>query len=185
LSARGKGKYSVRHAKRSAESKNIVDVLNQIGDEVNSTLNQRKKEKYFQSIVLQYSLIENLLKWLVYMKVVWEKSIHVFKPGEEEGIRHFAKNLNFYSVARVAFVIGLIDYKFFQRLDEIRGRRNDLIHQFWLLTHLDETAVLRKESEQLAKAANGLIAIFNNLMKDVGLEEAYEIFLQEPKHFRS
>jgi len=74
LSAQRKGKKVVGGTRRSTTPENIVDVLSQIADEVNWTPNERKKEKYFQCIVLLYSLTENLLKWLIFVKVLWDRS---------------------------------------------------------------------------------------------------------------
>jgi hypothetical protein len=37
-----------------------ADMMNTIADEVNSVLNKRQKERYFDSIRLLYSVIENL-----------------------------------------------------------------------------------------------------------------------------
>jgi len=60
---------------KPAEEINIADLIEKIADEVNSVLNKRRKEKYFDNIVLLYSFIENLLKWLIFVKVLWDKRI--------------------------------------------------------------------------------------------------------------
>jgi len=42
---------------------NITQTINDIAEEINSVLNSRNKEKYFEKIILLYSFIENGLKW--------------------------------------------------------------------------------------------------------------------------
>jgi hypothetical protein len=42
----------------------ITEAINEIADYVNDVLAQKRGERYFESIVLLYSFIENLLRWL-------------------------------------------------------------------------------------------------------------------------
>lgn len=44
---------------------NIIDVTNRIGVEVTATLENSSSDLYYQETVLLYSLVENLLKFLV------------------------------------------------------------------------------------------------------------------------
>jgi hypothetical protein len=52
----------------------LAQIINSLADEVNSVLNSRNKDKYFQEIVLLYSFIENILIWLVWVDLMWKKS---------------------------------------------------------------------------------------------------------------
>lgn len=40
----------------------IFEAINDIADEINSILNDRRKDKYFDGVVLLFSFIENVLK---------------------------------------------------------------------------------------------------------------------------
>jgi len=123
LSAQRKGKKVVGGTRRSTTPENIVDVLSQIADEVNWTPNERKKEKYFQCIVLLYSLTENLLKWLIFVKVLWDRSasLSLAKEAEVKMIEEFARDLSFYSALRSAYAVRLIDFQLFRGIDRRHG----------------------------------------------------------------
>lgn len=159
------------------EYEDITEVINEIADDINSILNDCEKERYFECIVLLYSFIENLLKWLVFIKLLWEKFDKTLRKEEIEIIRLLAKDLRFYDVLRISYSIKLIDFKLFKRLDEIRKERNNVVHQFWLYTHRKDRRVLRKKLEKLALTANSLIGVFNELTEEIGVDEVYEIFL--------
>jgi hypothetical protein len=81
---------------------NVADVINTIAAEVNMVLNKRQKEQYFDKVVLLYSFIENLLKWIVYIDIVWHQTKRYHKSNilvteeEEKDIRKFCKRLRFY-----------------------------------------------------------------------------------------
>jgi hypothetical protein len=162
---------------KQSQYHNIFQPLSEIADFINDVLDNRKKEEYFHGIVLLYSLIENLLKWLVCMKVLWDKAQKALHPDEVKAIREFSKRMTYYTALEVALSVNLIDLKLYKRLNQIRIERNDLIHQFWLYSHRDNRLVLRKKLEKLANSANALIGVFNSLTKDIGLDEIYQLFL--------
>ena len=163
--------------KKQRQYHDIVQPLSEIADFINDVLDSRKKEEYFHSIVLLYSLIENLLKWLVCMKVLWDKAQKALHPDEVKAVREFCRRMTYYTALQVALSVNLIDLKLYKRLDQIRMERNDLIHQFWLYSHRDNRLVLRKKLEKLSNSANTLIGVFNSLTKDIGLEDIYQLFL--------
>lgn len=179
MSAKHKGKSASKYAKLSMESKNILDVLNQIADEVNSTLEQRYREKYFSCIVLLYSLIENLLKWLIFAKVTWDRSVSppLIEKAEVKMIERFARDLSFYSALRAAYAVRLIDFQLFERLDQVRQQRNDIIHQYWLYSDRENSLVLKRELETLAAATDRLTKVFKKLVKKIGADVIVNIFL--------
>jgi hypothetical protein len=96
---------------------NTADMIDLIADEVNSILNKRQKERYFDSVMLLYSVIENLLKWIVYTDIVWEKYskkiLRVTKNArrEEKEIHRFCKRLSFYNALSIALARGWLDYR--------------------------------------------------------------------------
>jgi len=155
----------------------VVEAINEVADDINSILDNREEEKYFEGIVLLYSFIENLLKWLVFVKLLWEKSDNVLGDKEINTIKTFAKNLRFYDVLRIAYGVGLIDFGLFRNLDDTRRDRNDIVHQFWLYTHRKDIGELRTKLETLAANANDLVEIFNRLTEKIGVDEVYEILL--------
>lgn len=159
------------------EYTDITQSINGIAEEINLVLNSRNKERYFEEIILLYSFIENLLKWLVFVKILWQKSDKELTQKEANKLRSFCKKLNFYNALYMAFSISLIDFNLYKRIDMIREERNNVIHQFWMYSHRNNLLVLRKKLEKLAGVANQLVGIFNQLAQEVGIDEVYEIFL--------
>ena len=159
------------------KSGDITEVLNRIGDEVNLTLDERKEERYFEDVVLLYSLLENLVKWLAYMKIMWEKAEHNIRDGEAQTTKNFAKKTTYGTALQWAYVMDVMDYPLFQRLLKLKKNRDDTLHQFWLYSPNRKPIEFRSELEELAKAANSLIGVFNKLTEDIGVDEVYEFFL--------
>jgi hypothetical protein len=159
------------------EYTDITRSINEIAEEINLVLNSRSKERYFEEIIMLYSFIENLLKWLVFVKILWQKSDKELTQKEANKLRSFCKKLNFYNALYMAFSIDLIDFSLYKRIDMIREERNNVIHQFWMYSHRNNLLVLRKKLEKLAGVASQLVGIFNQLTQEVGVDEVYEIFL--------
>lgn len=151
-----------------------------MADEINTVLNDCIKERYFEEIILLYTFIEYFLKWLLFVKILWEKS---GKPDSElskkevSTILDYVKKLKFYGAMNVALSIDLVDFDLYKKIDAIRKERNDLVHQFWIYTHRNDFSRLRKKLEKLAKTASLLVAIFNQLTEEIGVDETYKIFL--------
>ena len=159
---------------KPAEEPKVYDLIKKIGDEVNSVLNKRMKEKYFDNIILLYSFIENLLKWLIYVNVVWKKCGRALLPSEEvisgkevESIEKICGDLRFYDSLQIALLIDLVDLKLYRRIDRIRYDRNNLIHQFWIYTIRDDFRELRRKLLDLVGVANELVRICKKLSKEM------------------
>lgn len=164
--------------------KQYVDMpqaVNEVADEVNLVLNEREKDKYFQSIILMYSFIENLLKWLVFVKSLWLKSDKELMENEWMKLRKSCSDLRFAKASSKSLELRVINRKLYRRIDKIRDERNDIIHQFWIYTHWGNLLVLRKKLEKLANVSNRLVGIFNDLTQEIGVEEVYEILLWEDR----
>ena len=159
------------------EHTDITQVINEIGQEVSSVLNSRKKGKYFEEIILLYSFIENLLKWLVAMKMLWQKCDKELSEEEVGKLRSFCRDLHFYNAQGTAFCIGAIDLDLCKRIDSVRTERNDVVHQFWMYGDRNNPLVLRKKLEKLAGVANQLVGVFNQLTEEIGVDEVYQMFL--------
>jgi len=156
----------------------ITLLINEIGKEINGTLNARQADKYFEGIVLLYSFIENLLKWLAWIELLWiSAERRDLRPGDWKPVHDYAKSLSFYNAQQLAFSLNLLDRKLFTDLDTIRRERNDVVHQFWVYAHRGNRLVLRKKLEKLAGTANRLVGVFNKLVRKVGVDEVYELFL--------
>jgi len=156
----------IRRSPKSAVKRyrNIVRPINQIATEINSTLDKRKTEEYFEGVILLYSFIENLLKWLVCVELLWK------------GASSLPRKLDFYDAQCKALTLKLITQTQFKRIDSIRKERNNVVHQFWLWRHRGNRSVLRRKLEKLARIANDLVGVFNTLTRKVGVDEVYGFF---------
>jgi hypothetical protein len=166
----------MRRSSRPAK-KLFVDQINEVADEVNKILDKRQKEKYFESITLLYSFIENVLKWLVFAQALWVRAKDKITAKDYKSIREFAKNLTFYNTSNIAYTSGLIDDGLFMRISEARNERNKIIHKFWTYERRGNKAVMRKKLEKLARISNDLVGVFNRLVKNIGVDEIYDLTL--------
>lgn len=135
--------------------------------------------KYFESIILLYSLIENLTKWLTLVKTLWEKSGQEMRDGEADTLRNFFKTSAYATDLYFGYALAVMDYPLFQELLRLKNDRNDRIHDFWLYSNRADSSELRTELEGLAHAANTLVGIFNKLTEQIGIDEVYDFFVQE------
>jgi hypothetical protein len=160
---------------------NTADMIDLIADEVNSILNKRQKERYFDSVMLLYSVIENLLKWIVYTDIVWEKYskkiLRVTKNArrEEKEIHRFCKRLSFHNALRIALARGWLDYRLYKKVEEIRVERNNVVHQLWIYHHRHNRLVIRKKLEKLALVTNDLVGVLNGMVKRIGVDEILDL----------
>jgi len=115
-------------------------------------------------------------KWLVFVKILWEKSSGVLSECEVDALKQFCNEQDFHSALNLALVTGLIEHPPFRRIDRIRSERNDMIHQCCLFTHRRNRRVLRARLEGLVSIADDLFAVFNHLLEQTGIDDSYDIF---------
>jgi len=167
------------NSKRGARKLDMVDLINELGDEINRVLNTGNKQRYFECVILLYSFVENLLVWLLYVKTLWEMHSKPAEISSKEldDTERFFQRLSFYNSTWMALSTKLIDLDLWRRIDKLRKERNNMIHQLWLYEHRGDTSQLRKKLEELASAANDLVSIFKRLTKKVGVDEVYRTIL--------
>lgn len=152
--------------------KDIRNTINQIGEEVDNSLENNYSENYFYLVLLLYSLTENFLKWLIATKILWDetcKQVDAELIGNQyvvdfETIRSCAKKLSFNSAIEQAHFLGLIGVRLRSRLHKIRINRNDYAHELWIIAERNNPVVIRKELEYLANTVHKLIRVFNKLV---------------------
>lgn len=160
---------------------NIAQTINEIAEEVNRVLNDSVTGEYFDAIILLYSFIENMLKWLVFSRTLWQKSgKETLSTKEVDRIRSFCRGLGFYNALNIALSIDLVGFDLYKEIDTIRRERNDTIHQLWIYARRHDPQVLREKLETLACVANQLVEISNALVKEIGVTEIYEAYLKGP-----
>lgn len=161
---------------------NLIDEINNVAKEINDILNEKQKQRYFEGIVLLYSFIEDVLTWLIFVHILWNKSENnVSMPIlETEVVKNYCNSLNFHSLLNLSLSIDLLDYQLYRKIENARVERNRIIHEFWLYTHKSKKQVLRKKLEKLAHIANSLVVKLNSLVKETGMDDSYELFDIKP-----
>jgi len=154
----------------------LTNAAERVEKDIRTILSRQQSTRYFEGIILMYSLIENTLKWLIFVKVVWDKCDRVLPFRELESLKGFCNQQDFFSALNLGLATGLIKRPLFRRIDIIRRERNDIVHQFYLFTHRRNTRVLRAKLERLVSIADELFVVFNNLVKETGADETYDIF---------
>jgi hypothetical protein len=155
----------------------LTNAVKRAEADVEDILRRRQVARYFEGIILMYSLIENVLKWLVYLKVVWSKCDSTISASELETLKEFCNNQGLYSTLNLAFATGLISHTLFRGINRMRSERNDIVHQLYLFTHRRNHRVLRAKLEKLMVLADGVFAVFNRLVEDTGMDDSYDVFI--------
>lgn len=161
----------------------ITVPINKLIDEVNNCLDNNEETKYFQNLALLYSFQENILKWLVFIKICWDKSDPKLKGGGEveveefNKIKNFCSQLSYYQAQNLALSFNVIDLNLYKKIDTVRHQRNNILHDLWLYEHRNNYEELRKELEMLASISNDLMQVFNDLSEEIGVEDIYEMLL--------
>ena len=177
---------------------NIIDVTNRIGEEVTATLENSNSELYYQETALVYSLVENLLKFLVATKDCWdktstkvdeaenkEKKTGITVPDEElkvdfEVLRNKAKVLKFNNAINRAYSLKLITDEQKEKLHTFRKERNDLVHQLYLFDNRNDPTIMKGKLLEAEAIAKELTEVFETLLYDEincdpeSLPEAFE-----------
>jgi len=156
----------------------IFETVNRIGEEVDEVLKRHSVEKYFEEILLLYSLIENLLKWSVFVKILWDRTAKK-DLGKQElfKLRGFCRGLRFSDALNVGLSLGLVDFDLYEKIDEVRTERTDVTHQLWIYEHRGKPVELRKNLEMLRRASKELIKVAEKLGRKIGVERIYQIRL--------
>jgi hypothetical protein len=154
----------------------LTSAVERVEEDIRAILRKRKSTRYFEGIVLMYSLIENVVKWLVFLKLVWDKCDRVLAERELGSLKQFVNQQDFSSSLNLAFVTGLINHSLFFSIDKIRRERNDLVHQCYLFIHRRNPRVLRAKLERLVRITDDLFVVFNSLVEATGADDSYDIF---------
>jgi hypothetical protein len=154
----------------------LINAAERIEKDIRAILSRRQSNRYFEGIVLMYSLIENVLKWLIFLKVVWDKCDRVLAARELDTLKNFCNQQDFHSALNLALATDLIKHPLFHRIDMIRRERNDMVHQFYLFTHRRNPRVLRAKLERLVRIVDDLFVVFNSLVEATGADNSYDIF---------
>jgi hypothetical protein len=154
----------------------LTSAVERVEKDIRNILSRRKSTRYFEGIVLMYSLIENVLKWLVFLNILWDKCQGVLSQRETESLKQFCNQQDFYSALNLALVTGLIKHSLFRRIDQMRKERNDIVHQCYLFTHRRNQRVLRAKLEKLVNIADDLFVVFNALVEKTGADDSYDVF---------
>jgi hypothetical protein len=165
------------------KNRDLVKEINGLSVEINNILNEKRSERYFEGIAILYSFIEDILKWLAFTQIVWNKSSEggSTRPTEEiEQVRNYCNQQNLSSLLSLGLSIDLLSYRLYKRLDDIRIERNTMVHQYWLYIHKGRRLIFRKKLEKLAGAASALVDRFNQLVEETGMDESYGFFEVAP-----
>ena len=176
--------YIIIMMKTINQTHKLLDEVNALAEQINTVLDKKEKAKYFESIALLHSFIEDILKWLVFTQIVWNKSEKGVMPnGEFEQIRQYCNQLSLYQLLNLGLSVDLLSFSLFRRLDAVRVERNQIVHQYWLYVHKSKTHILRKKLEKLARVANALVGELNDLIEKTGMDESYGfLYIKEGKN---
>jgi len=176
---------------KKKKQKDLIEIVNEIGEDIDSILDERKTERYLEGIVLTYSFIENILKYTGFLKRSWDQNcidvdndLPLEKISENtEKIHKECSKYNFYQSHENAHELGLIDNKLRLMINEIREERNDMVHQFWLYAHRKKPQTLERKFKKLVRISKKTIKPFVKISREIGIDEVFDVsvFFRTPK----
>jgi len=153
---------------------NIVKVVNEIVGEVGLVMVRDDEAKYFEEIMLLYSLIEHLLKWAVFTKISDDRrGDKELTKKDLDDLRYFCTQMRFYDALNIALFVELIDLNLYKEINKVREERTDVTHQLWIYEHRRNPVELRKTLEMLAEVVGKLIEVSMSLSIEIGGKEIY------------
>lgn len=162
---------------------NLLQIIKRIGENLKTVLDEEKESEYFENIVLNYGLIENLLKYDIFLKLTWDQTgfaVDHSIPRDESFKMYkisndFCSKLTFYHAGEIALSIGLIDFSLYQKIVQIRKKRNNLLHQYWLFEHKDSPKKLKRTLQEDIEVSKELIRILLKLHRKIGSNAVFDI----------
>ncbi len=153
---------------------NIIEIIDEIGKEVEIALKRDDHREYFMQSLLLYSLTENILKYLVATKILWNetcKQVDKLDAGEEYlvdfgEIRNKTKRLSFKNAIDQAKSLQLIDERLRNRINEIREERNDLIHELYVFRQRNNKDFMKRNLVKIQDVVIELCKILEKLIYD-------------------
>lgn len=167
---------------------NIIDTINEIGEEVRNTLQTENSSLYYQETSLLYSLAENLLKYLVATKKCWDINCQLVDELEAkkangkivsdeeyyfdgEKVRNQIKKIRFVDAIDSAHSLGLITKDLRDRLDVFRQERNSLIHELYLFHERNNEKLMKQRLINAEAIVSELVPVFENLIfNEIGVD---------------
>ena len=171
---------------KSKKQTDLINLIDNMGEDIDEILDNELSDKYFEGIVLAYTFIENILKYVIFLKLAWDQiQIDVEKgiPPQDNFNRIMEKcrELSFYQAHKKALELNLIDEKLESKIFQIRNERNDLLHQFWLYRHRKNSKLLKRNLTRLIQPARKILKIFEKMVMTIGVEEVFDTFFFKEK----
>lgn len=172
-------------SKYTEKNENLLKIIKRIGENLKTVIDENKENEYFENIILNYSLIENLLKYTIFLKMSWDQTDFAVNHNvsREESFkkykicRDFCLKLNFFQAGEIALGINLIDYSLYKKISQIRKERNNIIHQYWLFEHKDNPKKLKAILKEDIVISKELVKKLIKLYEDIGSEGVFDISL--------
>lgn len=154
----------------------LLTAINGVADEVNRVLDDAKEEKYFYALLLTYSFIENILKHICFIDAIWKQSeLGELHRDITEIVAEKYLDTTFDQAIRNASKGRLKrSKKLRERLDGLKRKRNNFVHQLWLHEQARcNPELLRRELEEAIYIANALVTRINKMEEKMGILDLY------------
>jgi len=162
----------------------IPEIITDIANELKRIVDENDQDKYLEAIVLNYSFIENILKYTIFLKITYNHACDQTRKGKEsdenagkfgDQMKTFCKKIPFFQAQNIALAHGVIDIPLSEKINKIRSDRNDTVHQFWLYSRRKKAMEMRTELDASIDVMIELAMISTDLIKEIGIPEICEI----------
>jgi hypothetical protein len=153
----------------------FASILLKRRSEVKGFIENNEESKFYESIIIQYSLIESTLKYMVFLQMALNLGLlHLrMKTSQEDfhfkmdELKLYCQNLSFYQAQHLALYSNVINEELYKEIDKIRIERNDWIHQCWLLQLTSTPDKLKKDLTTVNHTFWKVTMAFGDLVKDL------------------
>jgi hypothetical protein len=160
--------------KRESNKLDLLAAINRIAGEVNGVLNDGKEEEYFYALLLLYSFIENILKHICFLDAMWKQKGELHRDITEIVAEKYIDTTFDQAIRNASKGRLKRSKKLRERLDGLRRKRNNFIHQLWLHEQArSNPKLLRRELEEAAYIANALVTRVNKMQEEMGVLDPY------------
>lgn len=131
-------KWGEKMAKTNKQSEDtlasVINLWNDTWNTITDIVENKKKERYAEAVLLISSLLEEQLKQLIGFKIMYTKLYPKFDSNDRNKINeHFlSDSLSLYQRIKIAAILDLIDNETYKNLELFRKKRNKWIHNFYM-----------------------------------------------------
>ncbi|MFA4862043.1 hypothetical protein [Methanoregula sp.] len=164
----------------------IPEIIKEMAEDLLQIWNEENESRYLEAILLNYSFIENILKYSLFLKITSDyardqattkkKNFDDETHGQfGDRMKSFCSNMTFYQAQNISLAKGLIELPLYEKIDKIRSGRNNIVHELWLYNQRNDAKKMKIELNSAIEVTIDLAETSLNLVKEINIPQLLEI----------